>query len=186
MKLFILQLRGMTPLSTQLWLSIYAIHIIWKGVVQGRTEVRWRPGQETSLAPPCLNLRSFRSKRVVMKKLLETLLVLFGASLWFSARGVAPPFVSPLDWWQHTSLSESNTHGERLWFNSADTDTNVWARFSNLTVSIWRPSTPYSANTPQIFSILNVKVDIECASNSPLKNVFNIFLSHTVRGGQQH
>ena len=29
---------------------------------QGRNEVRWRPGQETSLAPPCSNLRSFGSK----------------------------------------------------------------------------------------------------------------------------
>ena len=32
---------------------------------QGRNEVRWRPGQETSLAPPCSNLRSFGSKSAV-------------------------------------------------------------------------------------------------------------------------
>jgi len=30
------------------------------------------------------------------------------------------------EWLQHTPLSESNTHGERLWFNSAATD-NFWA-----------------------------------------------------------
>ena len=29
---------------------------------QGRNEVRWRLGQETSLAPPCSNLRSFGNK----------------------------------------------------------------------------------------------------------------------------
>jgi len=28
--------------------------------------------------------------------------------------------------WQHTP-SESNTNGERSWFNSPDTDTNLWA-----------------------------------------------------------
>jgi len=32
------------------------------GVEQGRNEVRWYPGQETSLAPACSNLRSFGSK----------------------------------------------------------------------------------------------------------------------------
>ena len=32
---------------------------------QGRTEVRWRPGQETNLAPPFSNLRSFGRKCAV-------------------------------------------------------------------------------------------------------------------------
>ena len=49
-----------------------------RGVVQGRTEVRWLPEQETSLAPPCSNLRSFVSKCTVLKKVLVTLLGLFG------------------------------------------------------------------------------------------------------------
>ena len=31
------------------------------------------------------------------------------------------------EWWQHITLSKSNTHCEWLWFNSADTDTDVWA-----------------------------------------------------------
>jgi len=35
---------------------------------QGRNEVRWRPGHEASLAPPCSNLRSFGSKCTVLKK----------------------------------------------------------------------------------------------------------------------
>jgi len=45
---------------------------------QGRKEARWRPGQEASLAPPCSNLMSFGSKYTVLKKVLATLLGLFG------------------------------------------------------------------------------------------------------------
>ena len=48
---------------------------------QGRNEVRWRPGKETSLAPLCSNLKSFGSKcaNVLLKKVFVTLLRLFGA-----------------------------------------------------------------------------------------------------------
>jgi len=35
--------------------------------VQGRNEVRWRLGQETSLTPQCSNLRSFGNKCNVLK-----------------------------------------------------------------------------------------------------------------------
>jgi len=42
--------------------------------IQGCTEVRWRPVQETSLTPPCSNVRSFVSKCTVLKKVLATLL----------------------------------------------------------------------------------------------------------------
>ena len=41
---------------------------------QERNEVRWCPGQEASLAPPCSNLRSFGSKCTILKKVLSTLL----------------------------------------------------------------------------------------------------------------
>ena len=47
--------------------------------IQGHNEVRWRPGQETSLAPPFSNLRPFGSKCTVLKKVLVTLLGLFSA-----------------------------------------------------------------------------------------------------------
>jgi len=46
--------------------------------LQGRNEVGWRPGHEASLAPSCLNLRSSGSKSTVLKKVLVTLLGLFG------------------------------------------------------------------------------------------------------------
>jgi len=48
------------------------------GPAQERNKVRWRPGQEASLAPPYWNLRSFGSKCTVLKKVLVTLLGLFG------------------------------------------------------------------------------------------------------------
>ena len=41
---------------------------------QWRNEVRWRPGQEATLAPPCSNLRSFGSKCIVLKNVRVTLL----------------------------------------------------------------------------------------------------------------
>jgi len=49
------------------------------GVTQGRTEVRWRPGQETCLAPPCSTLRSFGNKCIVFRKKPARLLGLFGS-----------------------------------------------------------------------------------------------------------
>jgi len=49
---------------------------------QGRNEVGRHPGQEASLAPPCSNLRSFGRKFTVLKKILVTLLGLFGAPRW--------------------------------------------------------------------------------------------------------
>jgi len=38
--------------------------------LQRHNEVRWRPGQEASLAPPCSNLRFFGSKHTALKKVL--------------------------------------------------------------------------------------------------------------------
>jgi len=44
---------------------------------QGRNEVRWRPVQETRLAPPFSNLRSFGRKYTVLQTVLMTLPRLF-------------------------------------------------------------------------------------------------------------
>jgi len=41
---------------------------------QERNEVRWRPEQEASLAPPCSNLRSFGSKYTLLNKVHATFL----------------------------------------------------------------------------------------------------------------
>ena len=66
-----------------------------RGVTKGRTEVRLRPGQETSLAPPYLNLRYFGSKCIALKEKRTTLLRLFGALQGFGARGIKPPSLRP-------------------------------------------------------------------------------------------
>jgi len=47
-------------------------------VTQGRTGVRWRPGQKRSLASPCSQQRFFESKCSVLRKKRGTLLGLFG------------------------------------------------------------------------------------------------------------
>jgi len=52
------------------------------------------PGQAASLAPSGSNLRSFRSKCTVFKKVLVTLLGLFGAPI-IGAREIAP-FLLPI------------------------------------------------------------------------------------------
>jgi len=58
---------------------------------QGRTGVRWRPVQGTSLAPPCSNSKSFGSKCTELKEVLVTLLDFSAPPQWFGARGIAPP-----------------------------------------------------------------------------------------------
>jgi len=63
--------------------------------LQGCNEVRWLPGQEASLEPPCSNLRSFERKCAVLKKVLVTLLGLFGAPDSDSTRGKVFPLAYP-------------------------------------------------------------------------------------------
>ena len=55
--------------------------------MQGRSEVEWHQGQETSLAPPRSKLRSFGSKFTALKNVHVTLLGLSGAS----RNHLAPP-----------------------------------------------------------------------------------------------
>ena len=71
---------------------------------QGRTEVAWRQEQGTSLAPPCLNPRSFESKCTVLKKVMATLLELFGTPNDSAPGALFLPFSPSLRrWlqWQH-------------------------------------------------------------------------------------
>ena len=62
--------------------------------MQRRNEFRWRPGQEASLAIPCSDLRSFGSKCTALKKVLATLLGLFGGPS-HSAPGALCPLAPP-------------------------------------------------------------------------------------------
>jgi len=56
---------------------------------QGCNEVRLRPGQEASLAPPCSNVMSFGRKFTVLKKVIVKLLGNFGGP----SRHLASPAV---------------------------------------------------------------------------------------------
>jgi len=58
---------------------------------QDRTEVRWRPVQEASLAPPCMKLRSFGSKCSVLEKAYLRHCSNFRRPRWFGARGIFSP-----------------------------------------------------------------------------------------------
>jgi len=56
------------------------------------------------------------------------------------------------EWWQHTSLSESNTNAERLWFNSVDTDAIFWARIQLPDCQQEAPINTVLPQPPQSFS----------------------------------
>jgi len=82
---------------------------VWQSFIHpGRYEVRWRPGQEASLAPPCSNLRTFGSKCTVLKQVITTLLGLFGAPGSHSAPGEWSPPCAPLVTPLYTPLVECN------------------------------------------------------------------------------
>ena len=66
--------------------ALYVSQVYGLSSTQWRNEVRWRSGQEASLAPPCSKLRSFGSKYTVLKKVI---LILWGL---FGDRGMCPPF----------------------------------------------------------------------------------------------
>ena len=56
---FLKEFPGKFPMKIQ-QTKIFSNKLIWP--IAGPTEVAWRPGQETSLAPPYSNLRIFGSK----------------------------------------------------------------------------------------------------------------------------
>jgi len=85
--------------------------------VQGRNEVRWRLGKDTSLPPPCSNPRSFGSKCTVLKQVLTTFLRHFCPRS-YSAPGELCPLVTSLvfkterhELLFHEHLQFSNTIG---------------------------------------------------------------------------
>ena len=95
-------------------------------VTKGRTEVRLCPGQETTLAPPYLNLRYFRSKCSALKRKLGTLLRLYRAPQWFAALGIVSP---SLRTWCDTSRQSA-----QLW-NSKSPEYRTASTWENITSS---------------------------------------------------
>ena len=82
---------------------------------QGPNEVRWRPGQEASLAPPRSNLSYFGSKCSVLKKVLVALLWLFVDPVVIRhphsdrAPGNCAPLAPWLEWyWELPALKMAN------------------------------------------------------------------------------
>jgi len=109
---------------------------------QGRTEVRWRPGQEAGLTPTCSNLRSFGSKCTVLKKVLVTLLGLFRALRSHSAANelfpLCPPSLRPcftLILAGHIYMSFFRCFVCNLWFLFT---VRVNVVFSRVTSSLWK------------------------------------------------
>ena len=75
-------------------IAIFVTHV---HCAQGRDEVRWPRGKKQVWSPPCLNLRSFGTKLIALKKVLVTLLGFFGISHSDSApRKFCAPHVTPL------------------------------------------------------------------------------------------
>jgi len=111
-------------------------------VAKGCTEVRLRPGQETSLAPPCLNIRSFGSKCTVLKKTLATLLGLSEHSSDTGPGGLCPPcpLITRLVWhletkcaavkfaepWMSKHFSELREHNYTSWSMYLECHTKLW------------------------------------------------------------
>ena len=69
--------------------------LLW--LMQGRNEVRWRPGQEASLAPSCSNLKPFGSKFTVF----EEVQYLWHCWDFSPPTELCPPasLVTTLGWW---------------------------------------------------------------------------------------
>jgi len=76
--------------SARFWISAKTPH----GGTQGPTEVRWRLGQEASLAPPCSNTRSFRSNLLYWRKNLHHCWDFLAPQL-LGARGIVAPSFRP-------------------------------------------------------------------------------------------
>ena len=75
---------------------------------QGRNEVRWRPGQETSLVPPCSNTRTFGSKIAVEKSTWD-MVVTFRRSPVIRRPGKCAPLIPALRLWSDYNEEKTST-----------------------------------------------------------------------------
>jgi len=102
------------------------------GVAKWHIEVRLRPGQETSLVPPYLNLNYFGSECTALKKKLAKSLGLFGGPQWFGERGIVPSSSCP---WCDTSPQSA-----QLW-NSQSLECRTTSPKWENTTTLVRPCT---------------------------------------------
>ena len=115
------------------------------GVPQGRTEIRWRPGQKSSLTPPFFNQRSFGSKCTVLKKTWD-MFGTFRRPPVIRRPGHCSPLapVTPLVWhfvtnwavvkfaefWMSNYLSELRDHSYVISTMYPECPTKCWRRIS--------------------------------------------------------
>jgi len=78
----------------------------------------------------------------------------FAGWVWPASRSLENPDKDyEEEWWLHTSLSESNTDAERLWFNTVDTDTIFWERIQLLDCQQEAPiNTVLPQHPPKLFT----------------------------------
>jgi len=99
-------------------------------VTKGHTKVGLRPVQETSLAPPCLNLSYFGIKCPALKKKLATFLRFFGGAQWFRFQDIVP---SSLRLW-----CDISRQGAQLW-NLQVSECRTTSRNGESTTTLFRP-----------------------------------------------
>ena len=102
--------------------------VVIRGIVsphtnaQGRNVVSWHPGQGTILAPSRSSLRSFGSECAALKKVLMTLLGIFGAPIVIRRPGNCAPLTP--------SYAPVNAHLVLSCIVGAITSTQCWCRVS--------------------------------------------------------
>ena len=105
--------------------------------MQGRNEVRRRLEQETSLTPPCSNLRSVGSKCTVLKKVRVTLLWLFSPRS-DSASGELSPWPPPLrPWWSAIKIGKFSENKQIFKSEPHELLFNKHLQFSNTIHTPW-------------------------------------------------
>ena len=110
------------------------------GVTKVCTEVRLRPLQETSVAPPYLNISYFGIKCPALNKKLVTLLQLFAAPQWFGARDIVPPTLRPRCDTSWRSVRLKNSQCPECWTTSRcwENTTKVsWAMYPECPTEDW-------------------------------------------------
>ena len=77
----------------------------------------------------------------------------FAGRIWPAGRSVENPDIDyEEEWWQYTTLSESNANAESLWFNSViDTDTVFWAGIQLLDCQQEAPANTVLPQPPKLF-----------------------------------
>ena len=83
--------------------------------MQRRNEVRWRPGKETILAPPCSNLRSFGSIcTVLIEKSAYDIVVTFWPPAVIRRQGNCAPFPPSLRLWCYAVKMEKFSENKQI------------------------------------------------------------------------